>query len=93
MSICVRYITPGDAIGTANGVTVTANTYILEPTGQPPCGVDAFELQTEATASPWNLDYASAGAIGGALLLVMAAAWSFRQVIETVRQSSKGEDT
>lgn len=37
-----------------------------------------------ATYSPFYLDTESAGAIGGALLLVMAVAWSLRAVRKTL---------
>lgn len=37
-----------------------------------------------AQHSPFYMDIESAGAIGGALLLVMAVAWCFRQLRQTL---------
>lgn len=41
--------------------------------------------------SPFYLDPESAGAIGGALLLVMAAAWSLRAVRKTLEARNESE--
>ncbi len=44
-----------------------------------------------AQHSPFYLDNESAGAIGGALLLVMAAAWGMRAIRKTLEQRNESE--
>ena len=44
-----------------------------------------------AQYSPFYLDPESAGAIGGALLLVMATAWGMRAIRKTLEASNESE--
>jgi hypothetical protein len=73
---------------TCNKVTLnTVQTY--SPTASGECAPGQFVLLTPsefawATESPFRLSSAEAGAIGAAILSVLAAAWAVRAVVRTI---------
>ncbi len=73
----------GTARGTYTGLTVG-------PEGVSSCTAAQYVVMTDAefqqaTASPFRLTLAEGGAISGAILLVWASGWAFRQLQRAMR--------